>query len=106
MHRKISRQRTIRNLFVELDVQRLIIEPLLQWLGYDTFDFDVVKEQVSIKNSGQKTFHIEYFEDTIINLDDVLCVARIYMNFFVRLWSVSMLYHALSRALFGQGDWV
>ena len=40
--------------FVELDVQRLIIEPLLQWLGYDTFDFDVVKEQVSIKNSGQK----------------------------------------------------
>lgn len=43
-----------KNDYVELDVQRLIIEPLLQWLGYNTFDFNVVKEQVSIKNSGQK----------------------------------------------------
>ena len=40
--------------FVEMDVQRLIIEPLLQWLGYDTFDFNIVQEQTRISHSGQK----------------------------------------------------
>ena len=45
---------TNRHEYVEADVQRLIIEPLLQWLGYNTLDFNVVKEQVSIKHSGQK----------------------------------------------------
>jgi len=41
------------NNFVEMDVQRLIIEPLLQWLGYNTFDFNVVQEQTRISHSGK-----------------------------------------------------
>lgn len=40
--------------FSELDVQRLIVEPILQWLGYDTFNYDVVREQVLIGLSGPK----------------------------------------------------
>lgn len=43
-----------REHFVEMDVQRLIIEPLLLWLGYDIFDFSVVQEQTRISHSGQK----------------------------------------------------
>ena len=38
----------------ELDVQRLIIEPLLQWLDYNTFDFLIVQEQTTIDLGGPK----------------------------------------------------
>ena len=36
----------------EFDVQRLIIEPLLQWLDYNTFDFLIVQEQTTIDLGG------------------------------------------------------
>ena len=37
----------------EADTQRLIIEPLLNWLGYDTLDPAAVSEQVSIVGAGR-----------------------------------------------------
>jgi hypothetical protein len=38
----------------EADTSRMIIEPILQWLGYDVYDWNTVREQVTIHESSQK----------------------------------------------------
>ncbi len=37
----------------ETDTQRVIIEPVLAWLGFDIYDVDEVREQVSIQAAGR-----------------------------------------------------
>lgn len=39
----------------EMDTQRVIIEPLLTWLGFDIYDLDQVAEQVSVVGAGRAT---------------------------------------------------
>jgi hypothetical protein len=39
----------------EMDTQRVIIEPLLTWLGFDIYDLDQVAEQVSVIGAGRAT---------------------------------------------------
>lgn len=48
--------------FSEADTQRLIIEPLLMWLGYNTLDPTEVREQVPVHGAGRQAGigHIDY----------------------------------------------
>lgn len=39
----------------EMDTQRVIIEPLLTWLGFDIYDLDQVAEQVAVVGAGRAT---------------------------------------------------
>ncbi len=39
----------------EMDTQRVIVEPLLTWLGFDIYDLDQVAEQVSVVGAGRAT---------------------------------------------------
>lgn len=38
----------------EADTSRIIIEPILQWLGYDVYDWETVREQVTIQEGSLK----------------------------------------------------
>lgn len=50
-----SRIRQLENLNIsEADTCRIIIEPILQLLGYDIYDWNIVREQVSIEESSSK----------------------------------------------------
>ena len=37
----------------ELDTQRIVIEPLLAWLGFDIYDLDQVATQVAVSGAGR-----------------------------------------------------
>lgn len=38
----------------EADAERMIVEPLLQWLGFDVYDLDQVQQQFPVTGAGRK----------------------------------------------------
>jgi len=47
-------ERAIKYPLSEMDTQRIIIEPLLMWIGYDVYNPDEVAEQVSVVGAGRR----------------------------------------------------